>query len=100
MTTKVRAQERIKRIADAKSERDADHFESEAMGYLAALLDEGAPGRPRSYDERASHPAPGLAKVGLSQRKTTMADQTEYEPFAGIIRKALAARGAVKGGLA
>ncbi|HHM4718926.1 TPA: hypothetical protein ACRNIE_002017 [Pseudomonas aeruginosa] len=41
MTTKVRAQERIKRIADAKSERDADHFESKAMGYLAALLDEG-----------------------------------------------------------
>ncbi|HCF4869206.1 TPA: hypothetical protein NIF74_002124 [Pseudomonas aeruginosa] len=41
MTTQARAQERIKRIGDAKSERDADHFESEAMGYLAALLDEG-----------------------------------------------------------
>ncbi|EPH9902896.1 hypothetical protein ACS370_004425 [Pseudomonas aeruginosa] len=31
MTTQARAQERIKRIGDAKSERDADHFESEAM---------------------------------------------------------------------
>ena len=41
MTTQARAQERIKRSGDAKSERDADHFESEAMGYLAALLDEG-----------------------------------------------------------
>ncbi len=41
MTTQARALERIKRIAEAKCERDADHFESEAMGYLAALHDEG-----------------------------------------------------------
>lgn len=41
MTTQARALERIKRMAEAKCERDADHFESEAMGYLAALRDEG-----------------------------------------------------------
>ncbi|EPG8943855.1 hypothetical protein L4Z64_001262 [Pseudomonas aeruginosa] len=41
MTTQARALERIKRIAEAKCERDADHFESEAMGYMAALRDEG-----------------------------------------------------------
>lgn len=41
MTTQARALERIKRIATARIERDADHFESEAMGYIAALHDEG-----------------------------------------------------------
>lgn len=40
-TTEARALERINRIATAKSERDADHHESEAMGYMAALRDEG-----------------------------------------------------------
>lgn len=41
MTTQARALDRINRIAEATCERDADHFESEAMGYLAALHDEG-----------------------------------------------------------
>ncbi|EMP4334384.1 hypothetical protein PZT66_24645 [Pseudomonas aeruginosa] len=40
-TPQARAQERIKRVGDAKSEHDADHHESEAMGYMAALRDEG-----------------------------------------------------------
>jgi ABC-type Fe3+ transport system substrate-binding protein len=41
MTTQARALERIKRIAEAQASQDADHFESDAMGYLAALRDEG-----------------------------------------------------------
>ncbi|EPG8944078.1 hypothetical protein L4Z64_001485 [Pseudomonas aeruginosa] len=38
--TKERAIQRIEQIFAAKSERDADHYESDAMGYLAALRDE------------------------------------------------------------
>lgn len=37
--TLQRAQERVARISEAQTERDADHFESEAMGYLSALRD-------------------------------------------------------------
>lgn len=37
--TLQRAQERVARISEAHTERDADHFESEAMGYLSALRD-------------------------------------------------------------
>lgn len=36
-----RAQKCIDRIAEAKTVRDVDHIESVAMGYLAALRDEG-----------------------------------------------------------
>lgn len=38
--TLQRAQERIARVSAAHTERDADHFESEAMGYLSALRDQ------------------------------------------------------------
>ena len=38
--TLQRAQERVGRVVGALTERDADHFESEAMGYLSALRDE------------------------------------------------------------
>lgn len=34
-----RAQERVARVSEAHNERDADHFESEAMGYVSALRD-------------------------------------------------------------